>query len=610
MFAWWHDGEWMFYGTEADVGTDVTDLYVASDAATPEGIRAGSTWQTSVKNEFVEVKEVMTVTARSEMELEQERHVFEQRVEAASAGFTLSGLSGRHDRQYLMNTFVKWEEKGKVANRWVYRSQCGGAFAWWNTGRWRFSKPEASIGTNKCSMYVSSDAASPEGIRAGSVWEVKVKYSCEWGKESITVTARREMELELERQKLGQRVEAASAGFVLSGLPGVGHEKQHLMTTFAKWEEKGKVANRWVYRAFEYDVYSGGAFAWWNKGRWRFGEVEANIGTSRCAICTSIDDAASPEGIAAGSVWKVHLNNEFVEVKEVMTVTARSEMELEQERHVFEQRVEAASAGFTLSGLSDGHEKHHLMTTFVKWEENGKVANRWVYRSQCGGAFAWWDTGRWRLGIAEANNGTNRCTMNVYSDAASPEGIRAGSTWQAYISKEWVAVKNSITVTARSEMELEQEQQRLGEPGAAGAGKKRKRGEDGGGGRAKCQVKVPDKGKGKLGMGKGKDKAISKGNAKKDKAKDQVDCTPNTPRAGSKEKKPESRKEGGSEGGGSSSGKPCLLQLCEHFLASLNVDASFLDRAHDRCYCAHCYPDTYPDVITDGPHPYVIPRGW
>ena len=32
---------------------------------------------------------------------------------------------------------------------------------------------------------------------------------------------------------------------------------------------------------------------------------------------------------------------------------------------------------------------------------------------------------------------------------------------------------------------------------------------------------------------------------------------------------------------------------------------------HDRCYCCACYKAEWPDVIaTDGPCPYVIPRGW
>ena len=56
----------------------------------------------------------------------------------------------------------------------------------------------------------------------------------------------------------------------------------------------------------------------------------------------------------------------------------------------------------------------------------------------------------------------------------------------------------------------------------------------------------------------------------------------------------------------------CFLRhQCEHFLVSLGVDSSYLDRQHDHCYCGTCYPAAYPDVIDeDGRHKYVIPRGW
>ena len=46
-------------------------------------------------------------------------------------------------------------------------------------------------------------------------------------------------------------------------------------------------------------------------------------------------------------------------------------------------------------------------------------------------------------------------------------------------------------------------------------------------------------------------------------------------------------------------------------VATLGLGAAFFDRAHDRCYCGACYKAEWPDVIeTDGPRPYVIPRGW
>ena len=46
-------------------------------------------------------------------------------------------------------------------------------------------------------------------------------------------------------------------------------------------------------------------------------------------------------------------------------------------------------------------------------------------------------------------------------------------------------------------------------------------------------------------------------------------------------------------------------------VATLGLGAAFFDSAHDRCYCGACYKAAWPDTIeTDGPCPYVIPRGW
>ena len=53
----------------------------------------------------------------------------------------------------------------------------------------------------------------------------------------------------------------------------------------------------------------------------------------------------------------------------------------------------------------------------------------------------------------------------------------------------------------------------------------------------------------------------------------------------------------------------CPREAGRAFLATLNVRPAFLNGAHDRCYCGKCYRG--PDVMqTDGPFPYVIPRGW
>ena len=45
-------------------------------------------------------------------------------------------------------------------------------------------------------------------------------------------------------------------------------------------------------------------------------------------------------------------------------------------------------------------------------------------------------------------------------------------------------------------------------------------------------------------------------------------------------------------------------------MATLGLAAPFFDSKHDRCYCCACYKAELPDVRTDGPSPYVIPRGW
>mmetsp|Transcript_7861 Transcript_7861/g.16770 ORF Transcript_7861/g.16770 Transcript_7861/m.16770 type:complete len:324 (-) Transcript_7861:369-1340(-) len=46
-------------------------------------------------------------------------------------------------------------------------------------------------------------------------------------------------------------------------------------------------------------------------------------------------------------------------------------------------------------------------------------------------------------------------------------------------------------------------------------------------------------------------------------------------------------------------------------VATLGLAAAFFDSTYDRCYCAVCYKAEWPDTTeTDGPFPYVIPRGW
>ena len=45
-------------------------------------------------------------------------------------------------------------------------------------------------------------------------------------------------------------------------------------------------------------------------------------------------------------------------------------------------------------------------------------------------------------------------------------------------------------------------------------------------------------------------------------------------------------------------------------VATLGLAAAFFDSEHDRCYCGACYKAEWPDAETDGPRPYVIPRGW
>lgn len=50
--------------------------------------------------------------------------------------------------------------------------------------------------------------------------------------------------------------------------------------------------------------------------------------------------------------------------------------------------------------------------------------------------------------------------------------------------------------------------------------------------------------------------------------------------------------------------------LAKEFIMSLNWKKAFFDRTHDRCYCSHCYKDSWKDVIDAGDSKYVIPRGW
>lgn len=50
--------------------------------------------------------------------------------------------------------------------------------------------------------------------------------------------------------------------------------------------------------------------------------------------------------------------------------------------------------------------------------------------------------------------------------------------------------------------------------------------------------------------------------------------------------------------------------LAHEFIVSLNWKKEFFDKSHDRCYCSHCYKDSWKDVIDAGEGKYVIPRGW
>ncbi len=59
------------------------------------------------------------------------------------------------------------------------------------------------------------------------------------------------------------------------------------------------------------------------------------------------------------------------------------------------------------------------------------------------------------------------------------------------------------------------------------------------------------------------------------------------------------------------SAEGCPRAAGRALVATLGLGAAFFDSAHDRCYCGACYPAEWPDLIeTDGPRPYVIPRGW
>ena len=46
------------------------------------------------------------------------------------------------------------------------------------------------------------------------------------------------------------------------------------------------------------------------------------------------------------------------------------------------------------------------------------------------------------------------------------------------------------------------------------------------------------------------------------------------------------------------------------FLKDLEVAPTYLESKFSRCYCAHCWREALPDVLKDGPSPYVIPKGW
>jgi hypothetical protein len=45
-------------------------------------------------------------------------------------------------------------------------------------------------------------------------------------------------------------------------------------------------------------------------------------------------------------------------------------------------------------------------------------------------------------------------------------------------------------------------------------------------------------------------------------------------------------------------------------MTTLRLAEAFFDNKYDKCYCSVCYKAEWPDVIEDGPDPYVIPRGW
>jgi hypothetical protein len=55
----------------------------------------------------------------------------------------------------------------------------------------------------------------------------------------------------------------------------------------------------------------------------------------------------------------------------------------------------------------------------------------------------------------------------------------------------------------------------------------------------------------------------------------------------------------------------CSYQaLAREYIISLKWDKTYFDTSHDRCYCSHCYKDSWKDVIDAGDGKYVIPRGW
>ena len=53
----------------------------------------------------------------------------------------------------------------------------------------------------------------------------------------------------------------------------------------------------------------------------------------------------------------------------------------------------------------------------------------------------------------------------------------------------------------------------------------------------------------------------------------------------------------------------CPKQDAKAFVDSLNIFQGLFNPEHDRCYCEECY-DGPEEIGNDGPHAYIIPRGW